>query len=74
MLVGGLEPGCGVDGVAISGVVEKAAAAEIADQRRPGMDTDPGGAEIDALRLPSFAQNACAQASRSWAQATARVA
>ena len=49
LLVGGFEPRRNIDGIAIGGVVEEAAAAEISDNRRAGMHPDPGGAERDAF-------------------------
>src|ERR1700676_1077503 len=55
-LVGGLEPRRDVDGVAIGSVIEEAVAAEIADQRRAGVNADTGGAEIHALGLPALAK------------------
>src|SRR3984885_16310490 len=55
-LVGGLKPRRGVDGVAIRRIVEEATAAEIADQRRAGMNADAGDTEIHPLGLPSFAK------------------
>ena len=50
-LVGRFEPRRGVDRIAMRGVVETAAAAEIADDRRPGIDADARRAEGDAARL-----------------------
>src|SRR6267142_2490570 len=55
-LVGGLKPRRGVDGVAIGGVIEEAAAAEIADPRRTGVNADAGCAEIHAFGLPALAK------------------
>jgi hypothetical protein len=55
-LVGSLQSRCGIDGVAVRGVVEEAAPAEIADQRGTGVNADAGDAEIHAPRLPACAK------------------
>src|SRR5262249_44679450 len=51
-LVGSLKPRCRIDGIAVRGVVEKAAATKIADQHGTGMHTDAGDAKIHALSFP----------------------
>src|SRR6202011_4274494 len=55
-LVGGLKPGRGVDGIAIGGVIEEAAATEIADQRWACMNADAGCTETHAFFLPALAK------------------
>ena len=74
LLVGGFQPRRDIDGVAIGGVIEEAAAAEIADDRRPGMDADPGDAERDCPSRCQRSRKPCAYSSRAEAQATARAA
>src|SRR5262245_49917582 len=54
LFVDRLKPRCDVDGIAISGVIEKPAAPEIADDGRPGMNTDAGYPESDALFVPAL--------------------
>jgi hypothetical protein len=49
ILVGCLEPGCGIDGIAVRGVVEEPTAAKVADQRGPRMDTDARGTKLNPL-------------------------
>ena len=56
MLVGGLKTRSRVDGVAVGRVVEETAAAEIADDRRPGMNADPRRAELRPLP-PAFPES-----------------
>ncbi len=52
LLVDRFEPRRGVDRVAVSRVVKKPPAAEIADDRRSRMDPDARDAERDAARVP----------------------
>src|ERR1700722_2998886 len=56
-LVGGLKSCRSIDGVAISGVVEETAAAEVTDQRRASVNANAGGTEIHPLGLPPFAKS-----------------
>ena len=42
LFVGSFEPCSNIDCVAIGGVIEEAATAEIPDDRRSGMDANPG--------------------------------
>ncbi len=74
LLIGGFQPRRDIDGVAIGGVIEETIAAEIADDRRSGMDADPGDAERNASSPASAGGKLCANSSRSNAQATARAA
>ena len=55
-LVGVLQPRRDVDGVAIGGVIEKPATAEIADERRPGVNANPCCTEIHAPGFPALAK------------------
>src|SRR5215475_828225 len=55
-LVGGLEPRCGVNSIAMSGIVEKAATTEIADQHWTGMDANPSDTKIHSLSSPSLSK------------------
>src|SRR5674476_527040 len=56
LFVGGFQPRRDIDGVAIGCVVEEAAATEIADDRRSGMNTDPCDSQRDFLFLPAHAE------------------
>src|SRR4029077_11215581 len=47
-LVGIFQAGCGIDRIAVSGKVEAAIAAEISDDRLPGVDADPCRSERNA--------------------------
>ena len=60
LLVGAFEPRRDIDGVAIGGVVEKMAAAEGADDRRPGMRADPRQRRAQVLSPGSVRRIACA--------------
>jgi hypothetical protein len=55
LLVGGFQPCRHVDGIAIGGVVEEATAAEVADDRRSGMNTDTCDPSAIPL-LPALAE------------------
>ena len=57
LLVGGFQSRGDVDGVAIGRVVEEAAAAEIADDRRSGMNADACGAQRDSFLVPALAES-----------------
>ncbi len=48
-----------VNRVAVGGVVDVAAAAEIADQRRPGVHADARDAKSDAFSPPALAKRLC---------------
>jgi hypothetical protein len=56
LLVGNFQPRGDVDGVAIGGVVEEAAAAEITNDRRASMHSDPRNAQPDVIFLPARAE------------------
>ena len=56
ILVGGLQPRRDIDRIAIGCVIEKPITSEVSDQRRPGMDADPGRAKIDPLGFPALAK------------------
>ena len=51
-----LETSSDVDGVAISRVLEEAAAAEIADDRRPGVNADPRRSQGNSALVPEPAE------------------
>src|SRR5579871_2039142 len=55
LFVDRLEPGSGVDRVAVGGVVEQPAAAKIAHDRRTGVDADAGCTERHAVLSPFLA-------------------
>src|SRR5437763_5756238 len=52
-----LEPRRDIDGVAIGGVIEEAAAAEIPDNRRAGMNSDPRHTDADPIALPRLSED-----------------
>ena len=56
LLVGGFEPRRNVDGVAVSGIVEEPATAEISDDRWSRMDSDTRYPQRDTLFLAAFAE------------------
>src|SRR4051812_7488242 len=56
LFVGGLQPRCSVNCVAISSVVEEAAAPEISDDRRPCMDANTSDSQCDTFFLPARAE------------------
>src|SRR5688572_7695148 len=53
LLVHRLEPGGRVDSIAVSGVIEKAAAAEVPDDCGPGVNSDARHPEHDAVSPPA---------------------
>ena len=59
LLVRRLQTSSDVDGVAISRVLEEAAAAEIADDRRSGVNTDPRRSQGNPALVPEPAELAC---------------
>jgi hypothetical protein len=59
LLVGSFEPRRNVYSVAIGCVVEEATAAEITDERQPGMNTDPCDSQRDGLFAPALAKLLC---------------
>jgi len=56
LLVGSFQSRRNVYSVAIGCVVEKATTTEIADDRRPCMNTDPCGSHRDAVFVPALAK------------------
>ena len=56
LLVGSFEPRRNVYGVAIGCIVEEATTTEIADDRRPCMNTDTCDSQCDALFVPALAK------------------
>src|SRR5205085_283463 len=57
LFVRGLEPRRDIDGVAIGRVIEEAAAAEIPDNRRAGMNADPRHTDTDPITLPRLSED-----------------
>ena len=55
-LFGRLESRGHIDGVAISSVIEETTAAEISDNRRPGMDANARDSQWDALLMAAMAE------------------
>ncbi len=56
LFVGSFEPRSNIDCVAIGGVIEEAATAEIPDHRRSGMGANPGDTERDTFFTTTFAE------------------
>jgi hypothetical protein len=56
LLVGSFQPRRNVYGIAVGRVVEEAAAAEIADDRRPCMNTDTCDSQRNSFLVPTLAE------------------